>query len=206
MSSILEKLSTNPSTQLTMLSASSQHQDYNLLKRVMNKDEAAFKTLYQHYQPKILKFCALQLNGDLEHAADIADLVMFEVWNKAENYQPKAKVTTWIHSIARYKVIDFLRKKRESQTCYEEQIDEIVDETSELDKLKEQQEQQDFLNYCISALNASLKEVLTLIYLQGFSLKDVANILQCPENTVKTRTFRAREKLQQCIQEQTRED
>ena len=79
-------------------------------KESSQKDEEAFRQLYHYYQPKLLQFCSVQLNGDVEQAADIVDTVMFEVWNKAANYQTKASVNTWIHTIARYKVIDFLRR------------------------------------------------------------------------------------------------
>jgi RNA polymerase sigma-70 factor (ECF subfamily) len=178
-----------------------QEIECQLLKKIIQKDEDAFRKLYQCYQPKLLQFCTVQLNGDCEQAADIVDTVMFDVWNKAANYQTKATVNTWIHTIARYKVIDFLRKRRESQTAYEAQIDELTDHQSTPTQCIEATEKQQFYHHCLAQLKPKLKEVLLFIYNQAIPLKEVARLLDCPENTVKTRAFQARKKLQQCIQE-----
>ena len=174
---------------------------FKLLQRIVQKDEEAFRQLYHYYQPKLLQFCSVQLNGDAEQAADIVDTVMFEVWNKAANYQTKASVNTWIHTIARYKVIDFLRKRRESQTTYEAQIDEISDHHASPAQCIEASEKEKFYHYCLAQLKPKLKEVLLFIYNQAIPLKEVAHLLDCPENTIKARAFQARKKLQQCIQE-----
>ena len=58
-----------------------------------------------------------------------------------------------------------------------------------------------FYHYCLAQLKPKLKEVLLFIYNQAIPLKEVAHLLDCPENTIKARAFQARKKLQQCIQE-----
>ena len=103
----------NSSQDLTNL-VSSSTADEDLLDMIANQDQQAFSVLYRRYDPLLLKFCTRMLNGDVSLAADIVDEALFEVWRVASKFAGKSKPSTWIHSIARNKLVDYLRKNSDS--------------------------------------------------------------------------------------------
>lgn len=178
-------MKTTPNTQL---------KDLALLKAISTRDESAFATLYSQYQPSLLKFCAGYLMGDVALAADVVDDALFDVWNKAANYKETAKVSTWIFTIARNKTIDFLRKKREIAFADDEELI-LEDNANSPDKLKSQSDEQERVKACLKKLSDMHREMILLMYYQGLTINEIAKITDNPPNTVKTRLFHAREKM-----------
>ncbi len=171
-----------------------QLDDVALLKAISIRDESAFSKLYVLYQPRLLKFCAGYLKGDVALAADVVDDALFDVWNKASNYKETAKVSTWIFTIARNKAIDFLRKKREITLGEDDEVT-IEDLSASPDKLVSQCDEQERVKACLAKLSDNHREMILLMYYQGLSIKEIAVITDTPENTVKTRMFHARGKM-----------
>lgn len=87
--------------------------DALLLKQIAKGDRDAFSELYKIYQPRLIKFCSRMLKNDVALAADIADEAMIEVWKSAGSFSSMSQPSTWIHSIARFRMIGFLRKNKE---------------------------------------------------------------------------------------------
>lgn len=172
----------------------SQTEDRALLNAIASKDESAFTKLYARYQPCLLKFCAAYFNGDVALAADVVDDALFDVWNKASNYKETAKVSTWIFTIARNKAIDFLRKKRELSVAGDDDI-HIEDNAASPEKLASQANEQERVQACLGKLTDMHREMILLMYYQGLTIKEIADITDNPPNTVKTRMFHAREKM-----------
>lgn len=90
--------------------AGSKLSDEMLMELISNGDQQAFSQLYLRYQPRLVKYCARVLRDDIAQAADLVDEAMFDVWRSAENFAGRSKVSTWIYSIARNKVVSWLRK------------------------------------------------------------------------------------------------
>ena len=171
-----------------------QLDDVALLKAISNRDESAFTKLYALYQPRLLKFCAGYLKGDVALAADVADDALFDVWNKAASYKETARVSTWIFTIARNKTIDFLRKKRELSLADDDEVI-IEDGSAAPDELTSQANEQERIKECLAKLSDNHREMILLMYYQGLTIREIAVITNNPENTVKTRMFHAREKM-----------
>lgn len=179
---------------------SSQLSDEVLLELISQGDQQAFSQLYLRYQPRLVKYCARVLRDDVAQAADLVDEAMFDVWRSAEHFAGRSKPSTWMYSIARNKVISWLRKTSEVSLEDESILDAMVDpnanphEELAMDDMKQQ------LLRLMDQLTDEHREVLKLTYFEEKSVKEVADLLDISENTVKTRMFYARKRLAQLLE------
>ncbi|MBU0654353.1 MAG: sigma-70 family RNA polymerase sigma factor [Gammaproteobacteria bacterium] len=174
--------------------------DEVLLERICAGDQQAFSQLYLRYQPRLVRHCARVLRDDLAQAADLVDEAMFDVWRSAKNFAGRSKASTWIYSIARNKVISWLRKTSEVTLEDESLLDALIDpaanpqEELAMDDMKQQ------LFRLMDQLTEEHREVLKLTYFEDKSVKEVAEMLAISESTVKTRMFYARKRMGQLLE------
>ncbi len=179
---------------------SKQLSDEVLLDLVSKGDQKAFSQLYMRYQPRLVRHCSRVLRDDIAQVADLVDEAMFDVWRSAENFAGRSKPSTWIYSIARNKVISWLRKTSEYSLEDESLLEALVDpnanphEELAMDDMKQQ------LLRLMDQLTEEHREVLKLTYFEDKLVKEVAEILNISENTVKTRMFYARKRLAQLLE------
>lgn len=190
----------DPQGSLSRSDAVGKLSDEALLGRISQGDQQAFSQLYTRYQPRLVRHCARVLRDDLAQAADIVDEAMFDVWRSASRFEGKSKPSTWIYSIARNKVISWLRKTSELTLEDESLLEAMVDpaanphEELAMDDMKQQ------LFRLMDQLTEEHREVLRLTYFEDKSVKEVADMLVISENTVKTRMFYARKRMAQLLE------
>lgn len=174
--------------------------DIELLAKVADGDRAAFSQLYLRYQPKLISYCARTLRDDVAQAADIVDDALFDVWRSAGKFAGKSKVSTWIYSITRNKMISWLRKTREVTLDDERMMLEMADTAATPEETREQEDMKQQLVRMMNHLTDEHRAVLRLTYFEDKSVKEVAAILDISDNTVKTRMFYARKRLGQMLE------
>ena len=166
-----------------------------LLKRIADGDRDAFTELYKIFQPRLIKFCSRMLKNDVALAADMADEAMIEVWKSAGSFSGLSQPSTWIHSIARFRMIGYLRKNKE--VLQDDNFEQLNIEDTDL--LPEEEmvitERNEQLARDIGKLSDKHKEVIELVYFRELSIRDISEMLDVSENTVKTRMFYARKHL-----------
>jgi len=155
-----------------------------------HRSRGAFQQIFHHFAPQVKAFL---INRGLSHAAaeDVLQEVMLGIWNKAGSYNPeKAKVRTWVFTIARYKYIDRLRHEGRRPT---ETADfDLHEADSELsDDGVFQAQSQDAVKAAIANLPEEQKAVIFLSFVKGLSHSEVAEQLTLPLGTVKSRIRRA---------------
>lgn len=170
-----------------------------LLKQIADGDKDAFKELYISYQPRLIKFCSRILQNDVALAADMADEALIAVWNSAGSFSGKSQPSTWIHSIARFRLIAYLRKSKEVLLEDDSAALALIDESALPEEEIQTIETNDELFESISKLSDKHREVIELVYFKELSVKEVAKVLNISENTVKTRMFYARNKLKSIL-------
>ncbi len=172
-------------------------EDHDLLKRVSGGDEQAMHSLYLRYEPSVYRFAMKRLDNSFD-AADVLNDVMLQVWRSADTFQGRSKISTWILGIAHHKVIDRLRQrgKVEVQELDPQMVDEndvgVVRALSAAQELEQ-------LAFCMERLKDGHRQVIHLAFFESLSYPDIAQILDCPEGTVKTRMFHARKQIQSCL-------
>lgn len=183
----------------TRSSAKAKLSDEVLLTQIAAGDQQAFSQLYLRYQSKLVRYCARVLKDDVAQAADIVDEAMFDVWRSAGNFVGRSKPSTWIYSIARNKLISWLRKTSEVTLEDESILDALIDPAATPAEELAMDDMQQQLLRLMDQLTDEHREVLKLTYFEDKSVKEVAELLGISENTVKTRMFYARKRLAQLL-------
>jgi RNA polymerase sigma-70 factor (ECF subfamily) len=159
----------------------------------------ALGELYDRYSRLVFSL-ALNLVGDHATAEEITLDVFTRVWEKAETYRSEqAKVSTWLTSIARYRSIDMLR--RQSSRPERRSVDwadvspDAMPSFNSPEQATELALQQERVRAAVASLPPEQKEALALAYFHGYTHRQVAETLDLPLGTVKTRIRLAMRKL-----------
>jgi RNA polymerase sigma factor (sigma-70 family) len=173
--------------------AAEQISELALLERVVAGDEDAFEALYVRYQPKLLSFLKRML-GDPSAAEEVADDVLVVLWQSAHRFEGRSKLSTWLFGIAYRKAANVLRSR-----LYRKEIpldDSLSDAAPDAARRVELGE---WLDKAFGELSADHRMVVELTFVHGLSYQEIAAIADCPVNTVKTRMFHARRRLQAAL-------
>lgn len=171
-----------------------------LLERIGQGDEAAFRLLYKAFSPKLYAYTMRQL-GDPAQSEEIVSDTLYEVWRQPDRFRGDAQFSTWLIGIARNKVLMAFRARRPDSD--HEDLDDMADRLEAdngcgFDVLAEKQRHEG-VQHCMGKLSDEHRECVHLVFYEGLSLGEVAQVQACPENTVKTRLFHARQKLRNCL-------
>ena len=151
-----------------------------------NRDRQAFKSLFEHFAPRVKGFMMRQ-GADPGMAEEIVQETMVNVWRKAKQFEAtKASASTWIFTIARNLRIDMLRKANRPEPDrndpamvpdHEPQAHEIIFRKQEAKRLKE----------AFAGLPGEQQEVLRLAFFEEMAHPQIAEQLGIPLGTVKSR-------------------
>lgn len=162
-----------------------------------DRDKAAFSALFAHFSPGLKAFLVKSGGITAETAEELVQETMIKVWRKAPTFSAsQASASTWIYTIARNTRIDWLRKQS-SQDPNALSAEDIYDESEEptpytsLVQLHDKRR----IKEHIGTLPSEQAEVLRMMYFQGKSGQQVADVLEIPLGTVKSRIRLALEKL-----------
>jgi RNA polymerase sigma-70 factor, ECF subfamily len=190
--------------------AESHARDHELVAAFKGGDQSAFEELWLKYEQRVYSHC-LRMVGDEEESHDLTQDVGIKVIRNIKNYEHTYAFYTWLYRITVNCCIDFLRKKRRhaqevsltpnSDEDSADQIREhtIPDETFVPDKTLLNRELSDVMNLAIGQLSEKLRAIIVLKEVDGFSYEEIADILNCSRGTVKSRLFRARERLKELL-------
>jgi RNA polymerase sigma-70 factor (ECF subfamily) len=175
-----------------------QQSDRELVERVAKGDRAAVRLLFMRHHARVYRFAARQTGSELM-ADDIANEVFLELWRQAPAFQGRSEVSTWLLGIARFKALSALRKRKE-EAIDEDEAAAIPDtgDTPEVAVMKD--DKATALKRMVNALPEEHRTVIDLAYYHAKSVAEIAEVLQIPVATVKTRMFYARKKLGEALQ------
>ncbi|MFN3986119.1 MAG: RNA polymerase sigma factor [Rhodocyclaceae bacterium] len=168
---------------------------FELLKAVGQGSEAAIRELYTTYSRRIYAF-ALHRLGDPGLAEEIVVDTMHEVWKRPDRFRGESKFSTWLLGVARYKI---LTAQRSRETDHDELDEEMPSDDAGAFDVLAQKQRREGVQHCMGKLSDEHRECLHLVFFEGMSLKEVAEVQSAPENTIKTRLFHARQKIKNCL-------
>jgi len=167
--------------------------EWLLIRRIGTGDQSALEQLYRRYYGGLYRF-VLQITRRTDTIEEVINEVMFVVWQKAATVEQRSRVSTWILGIAHYKALQSLRRSTPSAGMPFDENAGLVPEvegSSALQKL----ETEELLFALMRTLSPEQRAVMELVYHHGLHYSEIAQVIDCPENTVKTRVFHARRKL-----------
>ena len=166
--------------------------DLDLIDAIADHDERSFDVLYHRYSVPLYNYI-LRLIHRPHVAEEILQEVFLAVWEGAGRFKGRAKVKTWLFRIAHYQAVSWLRRKREVLTDDGELPDRPVPPRTESQVIASWQT--DTVRTALDKLSPEHRAVLELAFFHEMSYAEIAEVLECPVGTVKSRMSYARRNL-----------
>lgn len=167
--------------------------DNFLIKKYLEGDQSSLKFIIDKYTPSIFNF-SKRFVGD--NAPDITQEVFIKVWKNLRKFNAeKSQFKTWLFTIARNTIIDYMRKNKAVPISFisedESFVENIPDEAPLPPIVMEKLQDKEVLLNAIENLPENYKSVLTLYYGEDMTFKEIGEVLGKPLNTVKSYHYRA---------------
>jgi RNA polymerase sigma-70 factor, ECF subfamily len=171
-----------------------KHREHELLKRIGGRDRQALRELYELYYQRLARFLR-RTTYRHELVDEVINDTFMVVWDKAAGFRGDSLVSTWIMGIAYRRGMNLLRTEYRASKCM---ILPTIEESHVRDPA-EQCDLAELMGHALESLSTDQRAVLELTYYLGHSCTEIAAIMDCPVNTVKTRMFHARNKLRSLV-------
>lgn len=185
-------------------------EDYTLVVRSQQGDTAAFEELVIKYQKKMVNI-AYRMTDNYHDACDIVQDAFVAAYNEIRGFQGKARFATWLSTITMNLARNRLKQVKTEQSRQgfsldapvltedgEVRMEVAANSPSVLEEL-ETRDVQKSVQDCINALDDDFRAVVVLREMQGFAYDEISDMLKIAAGTVKSRLFRAREMLKNCL-------
>jgi len=176
---------------------SSAAREAELIARVARQDRRAFEELYNLYHRRLARFLT-RLTRRYDLAEEIINDTFWVVWRGAGDFRGESQPSTWILGIAYRKARNAFRsaaRARARENLSPPSFPLTTEEPARAEELR------DWLTHALNELPVEQRLAVELCYELGHSCEEISKIMGCPVNTVKTRLFHARAKLQKRLPE-----
>ena len=168
--------------------------EVSLMERIASGDQSAMEELIELWKMPIFRFFLRSLNHH-EDAEDLTQRVFIRIYRSSERYLPQAKFSTWIFTIARNLLIDEIKKrKRRPQMVFDEYIEKVGDVDGERSA-----ELTEILMKHLDTIPENHRTALLLRVQRELSYREIAEVMQTTEASVKTWIHRARLELRKSL-------
>ena len=171
--------------------------DQVLLQRISAGDRDAFRELYLKYHRRLGRFLA-RLTRGREDAEEVINDTLWIVWQRAGDFRGASRVSTWIMGIAYRRALKLIRRAATHARAVTLELGNV---NSVTDDVAEWTANRQLIERGLSKLPLEQRLVLEFTYYLDQSCEEIAEIMECPVNTVKTRMFHARRKLRTLLSE-----
>jgi RNA polymerase sigma factor (sigma-70 family) len=171
-------------------------EDARLIRRIAAADRRAFEALYRRYHPRLTRFLANMLRKP-ELVEEVVNDTLMVVWRRPDSYNGASKVSTWIFAIAYRKALR--ARSRADDPVEDKDAEERPSEEAGPEQQLGQVQVQQALLTAMEELSSDHRTVVGLTYFQDMGYREIAEIMGCPVDTVKTRMFHARRYLKNVL-------
>ncbi len=170
--------------------------DEALLARIAQGDQQAMQSLYERYRLRLWRYLWSLLGGEAEWTEEVLQDTFLAVWRSAERYRGEARVATWLYHTARHLAGNARRDRRrrggDAVACLDGEAMGDVHQPSHEEAVVNRLA----LSDALQQIAPKHREVIELVFYHGFQLHEIAEILEVPVGTVKSRLSYARRALQ----------
>ena len=167
-----------------------------LMERICARDLRAFETLYRRYHPRLTRFLTNLIRRP-QLVEEVLNDTMLVVWNKPESYNGASRLSTWIFAIGYRKALKALSRRDDPQEDLLAERRASAEPGPEME-LGRRQAQAALLE-AMRQLSPDHRAVVDLTYFHEIGYREIAEIMDCPVDTVKTRMFYARRHLKRVL-------
>ncbi|MCV2363455.1 sigma-70 family RNA polymerase sigma factor [Paucibacter sp. DJ1R-11] len=163
-----------------------------LLDAIKGGRRAEFDVLYRIYHPRLWRFL-LQMLRRPEAIEEVLNDTMLVVWQRADSFDGRSKLSTWIFGIAYRKALKALT--RQDLPVDGDNVDEPMDPGPGPEQRLDLEQMRERLRAAMAELSLEHRTVVELCYFHDMAYAEIADVVRCPPETVKTRMFYARRRL-----------
>jgi RNA polymerase sigma factor (sigma-70 family) len=172
------------------------HREPRLISQIAKGDLRAFEELYRIYRPRLTRFVINMIRRP-QLAEEVLNDTMLVVWNRPDSFNGSSKVSTWIFAIAYRKALNALRRQDEPMEDVGAELRPSHESGPE--QQLGQRQVQELLLSAMGELSADHRAVVDLTYFHETGYREIAQIMGCPVDTVKTRMYHARRHLKRIL-------
>jgi RNA polymerase sigma-70 factor (ECF subfamily) len=170
--------------------------DTMLVLACLSGDRTAFDELVDRYQRTLFN-AAYRITGSVDDAMDVTQSAFVDAYEKLHTFDPTRRFFSWIYRITSNRALKVVEKRRP-----QEELDVNAHHADSNPAAKyDTTEAGDFLNRALADLGENYRLVVILKHVLGFSYREIGEILNLPEKTVKSRLFTARRQLRTTLLE-----
>lgn len=169
------------------------------LDRIARGDQQAMIAFYKAFESPVYAFTMRRVR-DASMAEDVVVDTLYEVWRTAGRFERRSKVLTWVLGIARHKLLDKLRALDRQTEDIEDHAETLASDAPDAFENVASAQDAKQVAACLDTLPSEQSECMHLVFVEGFTVAEVAEVQKCAEGTVKTRIFHAKRKLRECLQ------
>jgi RNA polymerase sigma-70 factor (ECF subfamily) len=178
---------------------------HKLLARIVLRDRAALRTLYDSVSPSLFGV-AIRIVNRRDRAEEVLQDAFMNIWNKADGYDAAAsRPMTWMTAIVRNRALDELR--REMRNVAQSLDDETMGSASDIEdsqpnplELLEQAADSLRIRGCLDAIDGPQRQCVALAYYHGLSHSELARHMSSPIGSVKVWLRRGLQKIKRCLE------
>jgi RNA polymerase sigma-70 factor (ECF subfamily) len=183
--------------------------DADIIRQILDGNVNAFESLVTRYEVLVLKI--VKKHVPPEEVEEAVQNAFVRAYRSLPTFKGKSPFSQWLASIAIRECYDYWRRayrSREVPMCaltekHQEWLDAVISEESvrAVDKEGSQKEARELLDHALARLSAEDRMVIELVYLEGLSVKEAADLLGWSTANVKVRCFRTKKKLEKLLRE-----
>jgi len=174
--------------------------DHLLFQKIAEGDPRAFRQLVDSHSRPLVTYLTRLMKNQSE-AEEVAQEVFVKVWQRAADYRPSFRASTWLHHIAHNLAVDQMRRRRGNDAVNEEQEANPASERPHV--LLENKQRAQSLQEALDSLPLRQKTAMLLKYEQDFSNPEIASILNLTVDAVESLLARAKRELKSYLTEAT---
>ena len=169
-----------------------------LISRARGGDREAFGALVEQYRDNVYRL-AYRMCGNAYDADEAAQEAFVAAWRALPNFRGDAKFSTWLYRLTTNAAIDVMRREKRHQTVGDGEMIDLADDADSPQETVERTEQQEAVQEALATLSEEYREVLLLRYMEELDYAEIAEVLQLPSGTVKSRINRAKAALKTAL-------
>jgi RNA polymerase sigma-70 factor (ECF subfamily) len=176
-------------------SAAADEQDRALVRRYLAGQRDAASDLVDRYEKRLFNV-ALRMLGNTEDAEDVAQTVFLNAFLKLRTYDPRYRFFSWVYRMTVNESLNMLKRRKRTVTL--EAAPPVPAPGATLDRTMEVQ---DLVGRALASLKPDDRVVVVLKHFACFSYEEIAEVMEIPVRTVKSRLFTARDRLRLALRE-----
>lgn len=175
--------------------AAADEQDRALVRRCLEGRGDAFGGLVDRYHKPLFNV-ALRMLNDVQDAEDVTQAVFLNAYLRLRTYDPTYRFFSWIYRMTVNESLNTLKRRRRT-----EPLDQAYDVRVPGAAPDSAAEAQDLVGRALLCLRPDDRAIVVLKHFASFSYQEIADVLEVPVRTVKSRLFTARERLRDALRE-----